>query len=62
MNSSYHFVGPFFTRFFSPFIELFEKNHPLNGRHAARLTCDGGFISRDWKSFFFILKLWKRFP
>ena len=38
---------------FSPFIELLEMNHSLNGPHASQLTCDAGFISRDWKSFFF---------
>lgn len=42
------------TSSFSPFIELFEMNHPLNGPHASQLTCDVGFISRDWKSFFFL--------
>ena len=40
---------------FSRFIELLEMNHSLNGPHASQLTCDAGFISRDWKSFFFFL-------
>lgn len=40
---------------FSPFIELLEMNHSLNGPHASQLTCDAGFISRDWKSFLFFL-------
>lgn len=40
------------ARSFLPFIELLEMNYSLNGRRVSQLTCDGGFISRDWKSFF----------